>query len=146
MLKLDSVLADTPGLVPPDHLGGPPIPKGVWEAAVGSRIARRAEPVRLERDVLYVRVANSAWANELALLSGDILQQLRESGIEASALRFTVGKLAAPQPGRTKPKLGAPPNPPVPERLTPELEAVEDPELREVLSDAAAKSLALNER
>lgn len=143
MLKLEKIIAGNKALVPPKTVDGPPIPRAVWEGAVGTRIARRAEPVRLHKGVLYVRVSSSAWANELALLAGDILCQLGESGIEASALRFDVGTLSTPQPKRAKPKTAAPKNAPLPPALAPCVATVEDDELRTALRDAAAKTLAL---
>lgn len=143
MFKLDAVIADIPALVPPKHVGGPPIARGVWERALGTRIARRAEPVRLHKGVLLVRVASSAWANELALLTCDILTQLNEQGVEATALRFMVGPLETPQPKRDPPKTSAPLHARIPEDLEPHMAAIADDDLRAALTDAAAKHLAI---
>ena len=143
MFKLDAVISEISALVPPKSVKGPPIPRGVWEAAVGTRIAYRAEPVRLERGVLHVRVANSAWANELALLTCDIITQLSNSGIEATALRFTVGPLTTPQPTREVPKKAPPKDAKIPKDLEPRMSSVEDDDLRAALSEAAAKQLAI---
>lgn len=144
MFKLDAVIEHTRGLVPPKALTkGAPMAKGVWEAAVGTRIAVRAEPVRLEKGVLYVRVANSAWANELALLTTDILTQLRSRGVRAEALRFSVGPLTTPQPRREKPRLAAPKNARLPNELAPCVDRIEDEGLRAAVSEAAAKTLVV---
>ncbi len=40
---------------------------------MGSRIAARARPAKLERGVLVIRTASAAWAQELALLADDIV-------------------------------------------------------------------------
>ncbi len=145
MLKLDAVLANTPTLTPPKALGGSPIPQGVWEAALGTRIARRAEPVRIDKGVLFVRVTSAAWANELALLAADILSQLRERGVEADSLRFSVGVLKTPQPPREPPKVAAPRDARLPRSLEPLVSRVADDALRAAVADAAAKSLSMVE-
>jgi hypothetical protein len=119
-----------------------------WERAVGPRIARRAEPVRLERGVLHVRVATAPWANELSLLAEEILTQIRAQGVEASGLRFSVGTVAPPPGGEAQaptppPSAAAEIDPPalLPPELRAELEAVRDPALRAALAAAALRTL-----
>src|SRR5678810_371252 len=63
-----------------------------WEAAVGTRIAARARPIRLERGVLLVRTATATWAQELTLLADAIVEQLVKRGVPVRSLRFRVGE------------------------------------------------------
>jgi len=119
-----------------------PIPARDWEAAVGSRIAARARPVRLDRRVLVVRTATATWAQELALLADAILLQLRGRGIAVDALRFRVGPVDAPErpPTRNEVRV-APPAVALPASLEAEVERVPDLELRAIIAHAAAKNL-----
>ncbi len=146
MEKLDALLAQTRAIKPPGHLFKPPVSERHWDEAVGSRIAQRTRPWRLERGVLHVRVANAAWANELALLADDILAQLQRRGISATALRFSVAPVAPPSrlPTQGRAKQAPPDNAELPPSLVPAVERIEDDELRTAISRAAAKSLALS--
>jgi predicted nucleic acid-binding Zn ribbon protein len=47
-----------------------------WPALVGERIARVAEPVRLEKGVLTVHVAGAPWRNELTLRRREIIGRI----------------------------------------------------------------------
>jgi predicted nucleic acid-binding Zn ribbon protein len=48
----------------------------VWREVVGDLLASKAEPVRIEDGKLFVRVANSAWMQELQFLTDDIRRRL----------------------------------------------------------------------
>ncbi|MCI5066615.1 DUF721 domain-containing protein [bacterium] len=48
-----------------------------WHEIVGSRIARHAQPLRIVRGELFVRVENPIWAQELAALQEVILNRLQ---------------------------------------------------------------------
>lgn len=48
----------------------------VWAEVVGPLLASKAEPVRIEEGKLFVRVANSAWMQELQFLKDDIRSRL----------------------------------------------------------------------
>jgi len=126
----------------PPSIETAPIAFRDWEAAVGTRIAARARPVRLDRGLLIVRTATATWAQELSLLSEDILRELRARGIEVSALRFRVGRVDAPErpPSRDEVR-SSPPEVPLPRSLERAVERVSDPELREAITRAAAKNL-----
>lgn len=126
--------------VPPD-VERPPIPYRHWERAVGTRIAGKARPWRLERGVLHVRVTSSVWSSELQLLSSDILAQLREVGLKVDILRFSVGKVDAlgPPPG---PVRYAPLPVPLPSEVERAAERIEDDELRAAVRRAASVWLA----
>jgi hypothetical protein len=144
MDKLAAILQGARELRPPVALQ-PPVPAHVWERAVGSRIARRAQPHRLDRGILWVRVASAVWANELSLLGDDILGQLRAHGVAADSLRFTVGALDVVEPPRRTPKRAAPTDRGLPAAVQEKVSGVEDDELRSALHAAASRSLHMPE-
>ena len=48
----------------------------MWEEAVGKSIARRAKAVSLRNDILFVRVQNSVWLQELSLLKESLIEKI----------------------------------------------------------------------
>lgn len=140
---LGAVLRRGTGIaVPKNALPGAPVSARDWEAAVGSRIAARARPVKLERGILYVRTASATWAQELSLLANPILEQLRARGLEVEALRFRVGPVDAPERPPTRDEVRtSPPSAPLPPPLAAEIARVPDDELREAIARAAGKNL-----
>jgi hypothetical protein len=139
------IQADTKLRVPPS-IEASPIAFRDWEAAVGTRIAARARPLKLERGVLLVRAASSTWAQELALLSEAIITQLRARNIAVESLRFRVGQVDAPDrpPSREEVRL-SPAAVALPPTVASEIAQVEDPELRAIIARAAAKNLGWQE-
>jgi hypothetical protein len=133
-------------LRPPPSIETTPIPPRDWEAAVGSRIAARTRPVRLDRGLLTVRAATSTWAQELSLLTEPILAELRARGLPVTELRFRVGPVDAPErPPQRDEVRTAPPEVPLPEEVLVEIARVQDPELRAAIAHAAAKNLGWQE-
>lgn len=142
MERLGSLIQRGGNLRPPEHVEATPIAFRDWEAAVGSRIAARARPVKLERGVLHVRAASATWAQELALLGDDIAVQLRGRGFNVQSLRFRVGKVDPPDRPPWRDEVRAePPLAPLPQELKRELRGVPDPELRAAIARAAARNL-----
>jgi predicted nucleic acid-binding Zn ribbon protein len=118
-----------------------PISDAAWEAAVGTRIAARAKPKRLDRGVLLVATATSAWSNELSLLAAPILEKLRAQGLDVRELRFRVGPLEpVAKPPRRPAKL-APRAVALSPVLRRSLDHVPDDELRAAIEAAAKKAL-----
>ncbi len=139
---IGGVIARDRELRTPKGLEGAPVSPRDWEAAVGSRIAARAEPVQLERGVLYVRAATSTWAQELTLLGDAIVEQLRGRGIRVRQLRFRVGKVEPKErQGAREPPRREPPSAPLPAAVCDELGHVADLDLRAAIARAAAKNL-----
>lgn len=73
-----------------------------WSAAVGPQIAAvtRAESVNAQ-GILWVRVATSAWANELSMMSPGILAQLNRGatrGGQIREIRWLTGSFASGNP------------------------------------------------
>ncbi len=130
----------------PASIEASPIAFRDWEAAVGTRIAARARPLKLERGVLLVRTASSTWAQELALLSDAIITQLRARNVAVDSLRFRVGQIEAPDrpPSREEVRI-SPAEVPLPPTVQDEIARVEDPELRAIIARAAAKNLGWQE-
>jgi hypothetical protein len=96
--------------------------------------------VKLKGTTLIVRVCNSAWMNELQMLSASIVSQLATSWPEGSVkqLRFEVGTLPPPpfqlEPIRPQPRRhSATPPRPLPPALSSALTTVGDPDLRQVI-------------
>lgn len=120
-----------------------------WPDTVGEAIARQAWPLRITRDgTLHVATASATWANELMLLSSDILERLRDRlGPEAPAsLRCAAGPIPESAAPTTTDATGVP----SPVDASPEIIAtassvasvIDDPELRELVARAARASLS----
>ncbi len=139
---LGLVLSREKGLRVPGTIETSPVPARDWEAAVGSRIAARARPIRIDRGVLIVRAATSTWAQELSMLADAILEQLRGRGVRARSLRFVVGQVDAPERPPTRSEVRAAPGEvPLPATVAAVVQGVADPELRDAIAHAAARSL-----
>ena len=143
MNKIEAILAATRELRPPKGFRALTVHRRVWEQAVGPRIGNRTEPVKLERGVLLVRVATSAWASELSLLAEGIVAALRTRKVDVSSIRFIVGRLSTDAATSHKPA-NVPPQPDaeLPGAIAALVERIDSPELREALARAAAWSLA----
>lgn len=113
-----------------------------WETAVGSRIATRARPARLDRGVLVVVVTSAAWSNELSLLAVPIVERLQGLGVKVTELRFRVGKLEPDVAANRRPPKVAPRPVSLTRALEASLDAVPDADLRAALEGAASRSLA----
>ncbi len=74
-----------------------------WETVVGAAVARQAIPVRLDRQVLYVAVANSMWGQTLTLERLTLIDKLNHQlGLNLKDIRFSSGdwyRRSSPNPG-----------------------------------------------
>lgn len=118
-----------------------------WPVAVGPGIAEHAWPQRLARDgTLHVATDSSTWAFELSHLAPVLLDRLRDTVAEAAPtrLRFAVGPLPSTVPGRAAETVAQRVEPTAEERRQAAALAagIEDEGLRELVSRAAAVSLA----
>jgi hypothetical protein len=139
---LGAVLKDLGAIRVPSSVDASPVAYRDWEAAVGSRIATRARPTKLERGVLHVRAATSTWAQELSLLADAIVFQLRGRGVDVTSLRFHVGPVDPPARPPTRDDVRrAPPSAPLPKALADEVARVADEDLRAAIAEAAGKNL-----
>ena len=64
-----------------------PRAQACWEEVAGAHVAAEAQPVSERDGVLTVRCSSAVWAQELELLSEDLLERLREALGDPSALR-----------------------------------------------------------
>jgi predicted nucleic acid-binding Zn ribbon protein len=64
----------------------------IWPTVVGEAIAARTAALKMERGVLHVQVAHSAWLQELYFMEKEILCKLREEAphIECRKIKFSV--------------------------------------------------------
>jgi len=111
------------------------ISRDTWRRIVGDRIARRTEPGGLHDGVLTIYVASAPWAQELSMLTGELLARLRPLELAVSSVRFRVRQqIQGPaQSRKRRPAARAP----LPSDLRSRVDAVEDPELRQSIADAA---------
>jgi predicted nucleic acid-binding Zn ribbon protein len=49
-----------------------------WKPMVGELLSQRSHPIKIDRDILFVAVENSAWMQELVLLKEDIIKKYRK--------------------------------------------------------------------
>ena len=123
---------------------GTAIDREQWRLIVGERIAARTEPGAKRGRELTVHVASASWAQELSLLVNEIVVRLKAAGIYVDTVRFRVKEIAVEprDPATRKPiyRKAA-----LPGTLTDRLERIDDSELRDAISEAAALWLALDE-
>jgi len=50
-----------------------------WNRLVGERIASQANPLKIRDSILFVRVENASWRNELFFMKRKIIEQLNQS-------------------------------------------------------------------
>ncbi len=64
-----------------------------WEEVVGAKVARRAKAEAVRGGILFVRVADSTWLQELSLLKEGIIDKLNAllDGYEVEDIVFRVG-------------------------------------------------------
>ena len=69
--------------------------QSAWPGAVGEAIAREATPVSEREGVVTVACRSATWAQELDLLSGEIIDQIRQklpAGSALESLRFVASQ------------------------------------------------------
>jgi hypothetical protein len=112
------------------------IDRDTWRRLLGDRVARRTEPGAISGGVLTVYVASAPWAQELSLLSTELLERLQPLKLRIDSVRFRVKpQLHGAQTGPKR--RSAAPRAPLPSELKQRVAAVDDPELRQIIADAA---------
>lgn len=136
-LLVGSVLATTKSATA--RLAGVSLDWITWRDIVGERVARRTVPGKIEDGVLVVGVESPVWAQELSLLSEEVVARLRRRGFSVSSIRFrpTPPKARVPE-GRAK---KAPAPLPLPADLAERLALIDDAALRETIATAASHAL-----
>ncbi len=121
----------------------PPISTREWAKAVGLRVADRTRPVSLERGTLIVNAASATWATELSMLRDPILLRLRALGYDVKEVRFRVKQVPPPaRPAERRKARVVPPPAPLPTDVARAITKVTDPELAEIIAEAAGSNLA----
>jgi len=127
-----------------------------WPSLIGKRVASRTWPSRIDAGVLFVRVSNSAWLQELSFLKDELVERINDRLGDppvVTDLRFHLGSTprahsAEIERARTRsrrPKLRRRPLPAPARggelaRITAEVGgAVEEPELRNAILEARRK-------
>ena len=57
-----------------------------WTKVVGDRIASQTTPLRVKDSILFVRVENASWRNELVFLKAKIIKELNHS-VKANVIK-----------------------------------------------------------
>lgn len=123
------------------------IDRDTWRRALGRRIAERTEVGQLRGGELLVYVASAAWAQELSLLTREILERLAAHGVRAERIRFRVRpELGASKAASAKPESAQPPAAELPAELDARLKHVADDELRGAIAGAATLAMARIDR
>lgn len=117
-----------------------------WCTALPDRIVAKARPVKLERGVLFVHVASSAWAQELHHMAADLMGRLRaaQPTVTLRLIRFRVGELPElprPRKERKPSRTPAVPMAALPDDLGRALATVGDDDVRRAVAKAATTSL-----
>lgn len=118
-----------------------------WPTLVGDAVARHAWPARIGRDgTLHVNASSATWAFELDRLAPEMEARFHAELGDAAPprLRFTVGPVPEPvaAPATQEPLRTPPETPPaVAADADAAAAAIDDPELRELVSRAARASL-----
>jgi predicted nucleic acid-binding Zn ribbon protein len=115
--------------------GGVAIDRDTWRRLVGDRVARRTEPGGLSGGVLTIYVASAPWAQELSLLTNELLERLKTLKLTIASVRFRVRQQIQSSTAQAKRRPAA--RATLPSELRTRVESIEDPELRQVIADAA---------
>lgn len=111
------------------------IDRDTWRRLLGDRIARRTEPGALQGGVLTIYVASAPWAQELSLLTGELLERLKSLRLTINSVRFRVRQQIQGSTALAKRSTAA--RAPMPAELRTRVESLEDPELRQIITEAA---------
>ncbi|MGC4088901.1 MAG: DUF721 domain-containing protein [Polyangiaceae bacterium] len=118
------------------------VDRDTWRRAVGPRIAERTDVGQLKQGELTVYVASAAWAQELSLLTREIMERLQAHGVRVEKVRFRVKTQAAPAKTAARPQPKAAPAKPLPADLRAHLDRVGDDDLRRAIAGAAGLALS----
>ena len=121
----------------------------IWRRAVGPQIAVQTHPEKVNRGILFVRVSSSVWMHQLQFLKEEIIGRLNELSPEAAigSLFFSLGEIPLALPGTDDPPPADPGPSPLGNRdrnlVRKSIEAIRDPELREILERVMTREISL---
>lgn len=113
------------------------IDRDTWRRLLGDRVARRTEPGGLSGGVLTIYVASAPWAQELSLLTNELLERLKPTKLRIVSVRFRVRQQIQSAAAAAQARRRSAARAPMPNDLKQRVDAVEDPELRQLIADAA---------
>ena len=119
----------------------------VWEEAVGEGVAKRTEPIRIKNRVLYLKVTNSVWMQQLQFMKELIIKKLHEkTGIDfLQDIRFFIGEVGHLDKEEKEESLQGD-LPPLSksdqEQIIKQVSGVQDPEMQKILSGLYSRGLA----
>ncbi len=121
---------------------------GAWAEAVGEGVAERTQPMRIEKGVLFLKVTNSVWMQQLQFMKEFILKKLHEkTGIDlVQDLRFYIGEVENPvkDEGRQSSKKDLPAlSKSDMENIARQVSGVRDPEMKKMLSELFCRALTV---
>ncbi len=119
-----------------------------WNEAVGRGVAERTQPMRIENGVLFLKVTNSVWMQQLQFMKELIRKKLYEkTGVElVQDLRFFIGEVENPYKleGRQSSKRDWPiPSEPEMENIARQVSGVQDLEMRKMLAEIFSRALSM---
>lgn len=121
--------------------------RDVWLQAVGSRIAAQSKPDCIKKSVLFVKVANSAWMQQLHFMKREIIEKFNDL-LQTEPVKdifFAIGEIAAPATVKTDPVDCDDEMPALKARdkkmIEKSLSAVADEELRAILKRAMTREV-----
>lgn len=111
------------------------IDRDTWRRLLGDRVARRTEPGALSGGVLTIYVASAPWAQELSLLTTELMSRLRPLGLRIDSVRFRVRQQIQSSPSQPRRRPAARAD--MPDDLRERVASIDDPELRYAIAEAA---------
>jgi hypothetical protein len=121
--------------------------QNIWLQAVGPRIAAQTCPEIIKKTVLFVKVANASWMQQLHLMKHDILDNFNRLHPQdpVSNIFFTIGEINAHAAKTNDPFLSADKMPVLKDRdkkmIEKSLAAIADEELHDILKRAMTKEV-----
>jgi len=118
----------------------------VWEEAVGEGVAQRTEPIRIKNRVLFLKVTNSVWMQQLQFMKELIIKKLHEkTGVDfLQDIRFFIGEVRHLDKEEKKESLEedfSPLSKSDQEKIIKEVSGIQDPEMQNILSGLYARAL-----
>jgi predicted nucleic acid-binding Zn ribbon protein len=122
-----------------------------WRELVGDRLAARTQPHQLKGGCLTIKVASSAWLNELSFVRMELVQRINRalgSGLITSVrlLSGTVRPLAQRSSERQTPPVETELSAEICREAENEVNEIQDPLLREAVLRARLSQLRLQKR
>jgi predicted nucleic acid-binding Zn ribbon protein len=107
----------------------------LWSDLVGEQIARRTQPDRLRNRILFIRVSNSTWMQQLQTMKPMLLERIRKA-IKSGAvndIRFSLGEVDPPVHGSEHVQPEEPKEIELSSELEEHLEGIKDAELKALM-------------